>query len=97
MPKKVKTRKQKLLSETRRKNAAPTAREAGYTTYSLPSPSSNTESLSPSKIPAEMDEGARTRVITADYRYLTLDLKKTMLLTFSIILAELVIKFFFKI
>lgn len=97
MPKKVKTRKQKLLSETRRKNATPAAREADYTTYSLPSASSNTESLSPSKIPAEMGEGEKTHVITADYRYLTFDLRKTMLLTFSIIIAELAIKFFLKI
>jgi hypothetical protein len=97
MPKKVKTRKQKKLIDLRLKNTTPAAREADYTTYSLPIPNSPKDSVLASSTSSGLSAKTRSHVITADYKYLTFDLHKTILLTLSIIAAELFAKYYLKI
>ncbi len=94
MPKKVKTKKQKLLSDLRHKNISPTLEQTDFTTYSLPAPKkADSKYTHPEKAYAAPSRG----VSTAGFSYLLPDLRKTILLTISIVVAEILIKYFLKI
>jgi hypothetical protein len=82
MPKKKKTRQQKIIADKRKEVHS-------FSTYSLSS-----ESLKQQvKHPTIAVEKTVT-VTTSSYQYLTKDLRKTALFTGFIMLIELVLKFF---
>jgi hypothetical protein len=89
MPKKVKTRKQKILSDSRRKYQASTPTEANFPTYSLPKSSQ----LTPAPAVRPSAPLTAPQVSTVGYQHLSTDLRKTLLLTFSIIVAQLLISY----
>lgn len=82
MPKIQKTRKQKMLADQKR--------ETTSLLYSLPK-----ESL---KIQAKPSHSAKSTIAisTTSYQYLSGDLRKTLFLTFFIIITQLVIYYFTK-
>lgn len=95
MPKKVKTRKQKMLSDSRRKLHASIVQGAEFPTYSLPQQKSGAETVS---IPVHTGKLANHtptsgHVSTTGYQYLLKDLRKTLLLTLSIIAAQMLISY----
>lgn len=91
MPKKKKTRKQKTLADVRRQKEPKVA----YTAFSESKPQEREQAVAPSA-PEESQPAVRPskRIVqTSDYKYLAGDLRKTLLLTTSIIVIELAIKF----
>ena len=97
MAKKGKTRKQKLLTDLRRKSIHSVDRKPESTTYSLPIQNSASRSASVSAPSNIITHNVKSHVATIDYRYLITDLRKTILLTCLIAIAELAIKFLVKI
>jgi hypothetical protein len=113
MPKKKKTRKQKMQTDQRRQmtqqlspsqasvqtpvhadNEPQEATESHAGTFSLPKSFTFTSAKKTQAVAAPQQ---RTAIITNEYHYIGTDLLKTVLLTASIIIAELVIRFAFKI
>ena len=91
MPKKKKTRKQKTLADVRRQKEP----KVTNTAFAESKPQTRENVVAPST-PDEMQPPSRTskRIVqTSDYHYLARDLRKTILLTTSIIVIELAIKF----
>lgn len=82
MPKKKKTREQKILADKRRN-------VENQSLYTFTSPLSQ----APKKQSANTTPKAAT-ISTASYKYLAGDLRKTLLLTFFIMVAELLIYYF---
>jgi len=83
MPKKKKTRKQKIQADSR------------HTTESAALPSEQIQTYSVAKkevISPKVTSSSTTTIATSDYRYLSKDLLKTVLLTISIIIIELVLQ-----
>jgi hypothetical protein len=92
MPKMRKTRKEKLIADQR---------DNTYTYIPTPKQTSERAAVAGktdinSSIPVAHPQ-MHTRVITNDYKYLSGDLIKTIILTSSIIIAELLIRFYMKI
>ena len=85
MPKGGKTRKQKILADLRRQAMHQDKKEVDLKTYSIPA----------QKLPHE-ESPIKIHSSTIDYRYLTRDLLRTLLLTCSIVIAELMMKYWFK-
>jgi hypothetical protein len=83
MPKKKKTRKQKELTDVRHQ----TEPTITYTAMFEPK-SQERQNIVVTKQPAPS-----RNIMTADYRYLAGDLRKTLLLTFIIITIQLGLKF----
>ena len=82
MPKKKKTRKQKAIADMR------------HIEYKhLHKPLEEKSSLPPTAFKPQ--QNVKQAIAVADFRYLYSDLTKTIILTSSIIIAELVIKHFF--
>lgn len=94
MPKKKRTRKEKLQSDMRRQTpraTVPQPQETIATTYSV------SEMLTPSpKVTSPESIMKQQTIITSDYAYLNRDLLKTTLLTGTIVALELFIYFFTK-
>lgn len=87
MPKMRKTRKEKMLADQR------------HTTYTYsPIPSANSErAATATKTHANPTTSlphtpTHTKVVTSDYKYISGDLLKTIILTSAIIVAEILIK-----
>lgn len=81
MPKRTKTRKEKIIAETRHRAYVPAI---------------NTSTVNP-EIPtaSNTNQQESTRVIkTSSYSYLSADLWKTIILTTAIVTAELLIAYF---
>lgn len=95
MPKKVKTRKQKILADSRRKLQGSVVNEAEFLSYSLPQQKVETENTLPSFTLPKVGtrSSSRGHVATSGYQYLVRDLRKTLLLTLSIIAAQMLISF----
>ncbi|HUQ85145.1 MAG TPA: hypothetical protein VM077_02375 [Candidatus Limnocylindrales bacterium] len=93
MPKKVKTKKQKILADLRLKNSPQISEKTDFTTYSLPA-FNNTDQNNP--VAMRSQKAFIKHVSTVGYTYLHKDLIKTILLTSSIIIAELVARYYFK-
>lgn len=88
MPKHGKTRKQKMLADLRRRA---TVIESGSKTYEL----KKEINIPESSITVEKPQPVSNQgIFTTNYSYLSGDLRKTILLTSSIAIAELVIHFF---
>ena len=85
MPKKKKTREQKMLADKRRELGNQTL----YTFISTPSKSQGELIPHASKQPA-------VAISTTSYRYLAGDLQKTLLFTTFIVVTELLVKYFLK-
>ncbi len=90
MPKKVKTRKQKILADLRRKVAPVEVKKVDSATYSLPSQKSSSISH---PVAAKSKSNNQATITTNSYSYLSSDLRRTILLTSAIIIAEIVIRF----
>lgn len=97
MAKHKKTRKQKLLADLRRQTQSTVSKEPDSTTYSIPVSISDPASISKPHAVSTYAGSVQAKVVTIDYRYLITDLRKTILLTSAIVIAELVIKFWLKI
>lgn len=82
MPKKKKTREQKVLADKRRDNE-------NQSLYTFTSTLSQSQ-----KKPAATAQKHAATISTASYNYLAGDLRKTLLLTLFIIVAELLIYYF---
>lgn len=94
MPKKLKTKKQKIRSDLRHKNYLPESEKAEFTTYSLPT----FKEIEHKPTPAEQTFlTSAKQVSTVGYSYLSRDLRKTILLTLSIVMVEILIKYYLKI
>lgn len=93
MPKKVKTKKQKMLADLRLQNTSQISEKTDFTTYSLPKlkniDKKSTVLLQTQKTPPK-------NVSTEGFAYLQRDLRKTILLTLSIVFAQILIKYYFK-
>lgn len=94
MPKRVKTKKQKILADLRRKNSPSVIEKTDFTTYTLPT-TMHVDSPK-SDMPGKKIASAKA-VSTSGYAYLYKDLRKTLLLTSSIIIAEILIRSYLKI
>ena len=82
MPKKKKTRKQKVVADTRHKEY-------------LEEPLGLIQKENSSNLQVENNETPRAQLIgTANYSYLYSDLLKTFMLTISVIVVELVLRYF---
>lgn len=94
MPKKVKTKKQKMRSDLRHTNYSPEIEKADFTTYSLPA----LKRADHKPTPAEQTFSAPIKAVsTTGYSYLSTDLRKTILLTVSIIVVQILVKYYLKI
>lgn len=82
MPKKKKTREQKISADKRRKIEIPSAKST---------PPAITHSYNSEVIPTAQPTTKVTAITTNDYAYLVSDLIKTVLLTTGIIIAEYVL------
>ncbi len=94
MPKKVKTKKQKMLADLRRNNYSPGIEKTDFTTYSLPTIKMEERISTPPERAYRAPKGV---VTTAGYTYLLADLRKTILLTCTVVIVEILIKYYFKI
>lgn len=93
MAKKSKTRKQKILADSRKKAPPIIEKKVDLTTYSLP-----VTKITPAPVPTPRSElSAPITIATAPYTYLSSDLRKTLLLTFFIMTLQLIIKYLVKI
>jgi hypothetical protein len=91
MPKKKKTRKQKMQSDQRRQTITISAQPIpNHEKIERETPSPTT-TVAPTAKPI-----VRHAILTGEYQYLSGDLLKTAVLTCSIVLAELLIHFFAK-
>lgn len=101
MPKHKKTRKQKLLADSRRLRVTSPSLSLG-TKAPLDGPNENTYTFDKSLIskPAgnvnKQQPANQNKISTLDYSYLRSDLQKTILLTLSIVIIDLLIKFLVK-
>lgn len=84
MPKKKKTRKQKMAADLRNKTT-------GQTVYTLPTQQTTNPVLQQKSEPAIRTQNQN--ILTSEYTYLNTDLIKTAVLTISIIIAELLLQF----
>lgn len=91
MPKKKKTRKQKSLADVRRQKE-PKATQIAFA-ESKPQKEEHTVAPTATEEPQTPIRTSKRIVQTSDYQYLARDLRKTILLTTSIIVIELAIKF----
>lgn len=105
MPKKKKTLKQKMQADQRRQPTTAVRTSSENSPQTIPQPAHTSASTSFSlptthaKKHRESREQARTTAIAIDtneYAYLSKDILKTTLLTSLIVIAELVMKFFFE-
>jgi hypothetical protein len=97
MPKKVKTKKQKKLTDTRRKITTSISKEADSSTFSLPKqyPAINTVSKQEHKPVKTLNQiNPPVAVSTTGYQFLVKDLRKTVILTILIVIAQLIINYF---
>lgn len=109
MPKKRKTRKQKMLTEQKKqavhetvplvdlseKNAAPATQlpaSAQQITFSLPKHYNNQTEHAKERKPA----AAAVAISTSEYGYIGKDLMRTALLSGAIVIAEILIKMWFR-
>lgn len=90
MPKHGKTKKQKMLADLRRLTMYQSTKKTDLTTHSIPKIKPKQTSLP--KI--TQIKNTRTHVSTVDFRYLSKDLQKTLILTSVIVILELMIKYF---
>lgn len=90
MPKKKKTRKQKALADVRRKTDSNVTTTAIF--ESKPQTREEHVPSSPQVSNPIRHTPSRT-IVTADYRYLSGDLRKTLFVTAFIIVIELVLKY----
>ncbi len=98
MPKKKKTRKQKIISDKRHKD---------YSAFTPPPQANPSTTSSPDRLGVQSVQTERSQTIhkpqhisgqlitTAHYSYLYSDLRKTFFLTCSIIIAELLLGYIF--
>ena len=101
MAKKKRTRRQKELADIRRHELASALGVRRHTSQSTaPSfslePSIQIQNEAPTAQPAPIINKPASAIATHDYRYLSSDLLKTMILTCSIIIAEIVLRFLAK-
>lgn len=92
MPKKVKTKKQKMQADIKRKTYSSTPRQADRTVYSL---SSEVKSAPIKNQEEKISYSLHTsKSVTAAHTYphLASDLKKTIILTISIVVFQIAIK-----
>lgn len=105
MPKRKKTRREKVISDLRRKTDPSSSQETNSLSYSLPEKQKTTEAfpeISSTKksanpnaaaIAGSMESGP---INVIEYRSVSTELKKIILLTGSIVALELLIFFFAK-
>lgn len=91
MPKKKKTRKQKLLADVRQQTEPQVARTA--TTYTIPEARGDEKPASSPKVSRQEKPTQPSAIMTSGYPYLVKDLWKTLILTCVIIGLELLLKF----
>jgi len=89
MPKKVKTRKQKILADSRRKANPTVEKKVDTATYSIPQ---QKQSATPGQS-IYAKSNLQTTIATSSYSYLSGDLRRTVFLTLAIVIAELLIRF----
>lgn len=94
MAKKKKTRKQKILADTKRKQIISSEKEVASSSHEI----SPNELPQTSKYIFRIKEAGKLKPVRAiatthDYTHLTHDLKKTAILTSSIVIAQLVLYF----
>jgi hypothetical protein len=83
MPKKKKTRKQKVLADTRHREY-----------FAEPLEQIRIDSSEPKKVYHPQPKPEAQAIVTAHYSYLYSDLLKTLILTISVIVAELALRYF---
>ena len=96
MPKKKKTRKEKVLADTRHKEYLLEPLEQVQTeTRNNVQLESNSDVVKKVEHSRHIQSSSKTQVITtANYSYLYSDLLKTLMLTISVIVAEIVLRYF---
>jgi hypothetical protein len=97
MPKKVKTKKQKLQADLRRKNFLPISKEIDETVYSISDHNNTATQPKPNLLNHIPVENSKSTVSAIEYPFLINDLRKTVLLTIFIAISQLAIKFLLKI
>jgi hypothetical protein len=86
MAKKKKTRKQKIAADVRHENYVYQTQFKSQDTISMQSDTPHTEN--------QIKQISKPQISTLQYSYLYTDLRKTILLTISIICIELIFKYF---
>jgi hypothetical protein len=97
MPKKVKTKKQKLEAELRRKNKSALIKQADPTVYSLSIEQPVSQKFTTVSEVSYTGKSSKSASVTLENPYLLKDLKKTILLTASIAIIQIAIKLLFNI
>jgi hypothetical protein len=90
MPKKKKTRKQKALADVRRKTEPAATHNATIQAHKHEREEHHQASALQAPRPQKVD--ASRSIATADYHYLSVDLRKTVILTAVILIAEFILK-----
>jgi hypothetical protein len=92
MPKKAKTKKQKIQADINRKSNLSVSRQADRTVYSAPSEAIEEPiSASPEKISYTF-QSSKSKAIAIEYPRLINDIRKTILLTFAIATIQIITK-----
>lgn len=91
MPKKKKTRKQKILADSRQHTDSVENTSQQIPTYSVASVVNEEPNSQP-----KISHKATSHISTIEYSYLSKDLLKTLTLTGSIIVAEIILLYFTK-
>jgi hypothetical protein len=97
MPKKVKTKKQKKLTDTRRIIPTSFSKEADSSTFSLTKQNPAIKSVSRQEYTSvkTLNQINTSAVVsTTGYQFLIKDLRKTMILTILIVIVQLIINYF---
>ena len=94
MPKHGKTRKQKILADSRRQTLNQNRKDIDLTTYSIANQVLDSEKIDKPSSTDYQIKNTKIHVSTTNYQYLTKDLQKTFLLTCSVIIFEVLIKYF---
>lgn len=95
MPKKVKTKKQKIEAELRRKNKSSFIKQADPTVYSLSIEQPVSQNFTTVPEVSYSGKNSKSSSVTLGNPHLLKDLKKTILLTIAIAVFQLLIKFLF--
>ena len=98
MPKKKKTRKQKIIADVRHKQYVDqpiTAKIDSLTQIKSENMPIETKPNYKQQTPYAPQQNLNQAITTSHYTYLYSDLLKTLILTFSIIIAELLIRYLF--
>lgn len=95
MPKKIKTKKQKIRADLKRTHSSTISYKADIAVYSIPTTNSHEFEEKLTETISITDKSLNNQSAVYKYPYLKTDLQKTIILTASIALIQIAVKILF--